>query len=131
MHAGCELEALLLDMDRLLEMRNAATAMAWESSECTRIYSDDDMEIAGRLALKLLRFATQRGCVGLAGYVFPIAFNPPVPAEAKPSPNSLTLLHLAVRSSSLSMVRPCSCGCGTPIWLSVHTMHALLLLHGP
>lgn len=104
--AGTEFDALLHDCDRLLEVRNAATALVQQSGECTRVYSDEDMEHAGRLAVKLLRFVVQRGCVGLAGYVFPIAFKPPQAADVQPRPGALSLLHLAVRSGSLRMVGP-------------------------
>lgn len=100
--ADGEVEALLLDLDRLLEMRNAATVMARLGSELTRQYSDTDLQLAVSLAHKVLRFATAHACIGLAAYVFPVAFCPQLAAPSQP--DHMSLLHLAVRSGSLQMV---------------------------
>ncbi|KAK9807981.1 hypothetical protein WJX73_010366 [Symbiochloris irregularis] len=97
--SGAELEALLLDLDRLLELRNAATAVVCQSQECTRVYTEAELEHVVGLAQKVLRFSVQRSCIGLAEYVFPVAF-----ASKASDDEDLSLLHLAVRSSSLSMV---------------------------
>ena len=95
------MDALLLDLDRLLELRNAATALVCQSHEHTRVYTDADLEQAARLAQKVLRFAVEHSCVGLAEYVFPVA----VASKACMGDEELTLLHRAVRSGSLQMVR--------------------------
>ena len=102
--AADEVDALLLDLDRVLEMRNAATVMERQSGEFTRLYSEADMEYAAGMAYKLLRFSTERGCVGLANYVFPVA-RARVAAAPISGPDMLSLLHLAVRSGSMHMVR--------------------------
>lgn len=105
-HASGELEAFLLDLDCVLELRNTTAAHLAGDLGPKRPYDTKDVARVAGKARRILAFAAARGWPALARLVLPVALADGLSIqEAFAAGGARSVLHLAVRSRNSAMVR--------------------------
>ena len=106
------MEGFLLDLDRVLEFRNAQLVTRAGSGESVRRYAPADIEALWSTACRLMVFAADRGWPAVAALLLPVLTAHPSPlgdllahkVAAGAAAGELSLLHRAVRSGSVELV---------------------------
>ena len=100
-----ELDAFLLDLDCVLELRNTTAAHLAGVPGPKRPYTADDVARVAAKARNILACAAARGWPAVARLVLPVALADGLPIqEAFAAGGERSLMHLAVRSRSSATV---------------------------
>ncbi|BDA46756.1 probable squamosa promoter-binding-like protein 4 at N-terminal half [Coccomyxa sp. Obi] len=106
---GLDVDGFLLDMGRVLELKNAVAAAKFGTSQHVRTFSAADVALVAQIARRLLIVAINKAWPAVARLVLPVAAADAASVgEAVRQVETLTgglpLLHLAVRSQSIPLV---------------------------